>query len=181
MSLFTVQSSYQRTRGLASEGMPLAWEPMAQTKLSQEAYDRLKDELTILTTEGRIKIANAIEAARALGDLSENGDYHAAKDDQGKMESRIRQISAMLEGATIVENTSSGVVDHGSVVGIKYEGDDDVEWYLIGSIEERRDDVAVMSPNSPLGQALLGHKPGDVVSYEAPSGELRVEIIEIKS
>ena len=153
---------------------------MAETKLSQEAYNRLQEELEVMTTEGRIRIANAIEAARALGDLKENGDYHAAKDEQGKMESRIRQIQAMLEGAEIVESSGGEIVDHGSVVGIKYEGDDEIEWYLIGSIEERNDKYSVMSSNSPLGQALMGHKAGDVVGYEAPSGELRVEIVEIK-
>jgi transcription elongation factor GreA len=153
---------------------------MAETKLSQDAYDRLREEHTQLTTEGRIRVANAIEAARALGDLKENGDYHAAKDDQGKMESRIRQIEAMLDGAVIVEASGSDKVEHGSIVGISYEGDDDVEHYLIGSIEERRDDVAVMSPGSPLGSALLGHVVGDVVAYEAPSGELRVKITDIR-
>jgi transcription elongation factor GreA len=151
------------------------------TKLSQDAYDRLQAELDELKGEGRIQIANAIEAARALGDLKENGDYHAAKDDQGKMETRIRQIEAMLEQAEIVEAVVSDTVIEGSVVGITYEGDDDIEWYLIGSIEERRSDADVMSPTSPLGQALLGHKVGETVSYEAPSGELRVQIAEIRS
>jgi transcription elongation factor GreA len=151
------------------------------TKLSQDAYDRLKAELDELTGEGRIQIANAIEAARALGDLKENGDYHAAKDDQGKMETRIRQIEAMLENAEIVEAVVSDTVVEGSVVGITYEGDNDIEWYLIGSIEERRSDAEVMSPTSPLGQALVGHKVGETVSYEAPSGELRVKIAEIRS
>jgi len=155
---------------------------MAETiKLSQDAYDRLQAELAELTGEGRIKVANLIEAARALGDLKENGDYHAAKDDQGKMETRIRQIQAMLENCEIVEGGSGDKVEQGSVVGIKYEGDDDVEWYLLGSIEERRDDVTVVSPTSPLGQALMGHKPGDTVSYDAPSGELRVIIDSIRA
>lgn len=154
---------------------------MAGTKLSRDAYARLQAEHKELTTEGRIRVANAIEAARALGDLKENGDYHAAKDDQGKMEARIRQIEAMLENAEIVEGvTASDTVVEGSVVGITYEGDDEVEWYLIGSIEEKRDDVSVMSPKAPLGQALLGHKVGDTVSYEAPTGELRVQIAEIR-
>lgn len=154
---------------------------MSQTKLSRDAYERLGVELDQLTGVGRVKIAQAIEAARALGDLKENGDYHAAKDEQGKMESRIRQIQAMLEDAVIVDDVSTNVVSHGTVVGIRYEGDDDVEWYLLGSIEERRDGMAVMSPNSPLGQALSGHAAGETVSYEAPSGELRVEIVEIRS
>jgi transcription elongation factor GreA len=153
---------------------------MAATKLSRDAYDRLQAELNILVTEGRVRIAQAIEAARELGDLKENGDYHAAKDEQGKMEARVRQIQAMLEGAEIVEQSGSETVEHGSVVGIAYEGDDDIEWYLIGSIEERRDDVAVMSPNSPLGLALMGHRAGDIVSYEAPSGDMRVTIKQIK-
>ena len=162
--------------------MPVTWLAMAEiTKLSQDAYDRLKREHEELTGEGRIRIANAIEAARALGDLKENGDYHAAKDEQGKMETRIRQIEAMLEHAQIVEAVISDTVQEGSVVGIKYEGDDTVEWYLLGSIEERREDADVMSPTSPLGQALMGHKVGDTVSYQAPSGELRVQIAEIRA
>lgn len=153
---------------------------MSETSLSQEAHDRLKAELEHLTTEGRVEVANRIEAARALGDLSENGDYHAAKDDQGKMESRIRHLQALLKRATIVADAGGGdTVVAGSVVSLRYEGDDDVERYLIGSIEERRDDVSVVSPGSPLGQALLGHKAGETVEYDAPSGSLKVEIIEI--
>jgi transcription elongation factor GreA len=157
---------------------------MAETQLTRDTYDRLHAELEDLRTRGRVDIARAIEDARALGDLSENGDYHAAKDFQGKMESRIRQLQAMLEDARIVDAAAagaSGQVATGAMVTLKYVGDDDVERYLIGSIEERREGVSVISPNSPLGQALLGHRPGDKVSYEAPSGALAVEIIEIGS
>ena len=151
-----------------------------QQELSPQAYQRLKSELEELTGEGLIDIANKIEAARALGDLSENGDYHAAKDDQGKMEARIRHLEALLKQAKIVDDAGSGdTVAAGSVVSLRYEGDDDVEKYLIGSIEERRDDVTVVSPGSPLGQALLGHKAGETVEYEAPNGSLKVEIVEI--
>jgi transcription elongation factor GreA len=151
-----------------------------ETQLSQEAYERLQAELEELTTHGRVEVARRIEAARALGDLSENGDYHAAKDDQGKMEARVRHLQAILKVATIVEvGQAGGVIAAGSVVGLRYEGDDDVERYLIGSIEERRDDVSVVSPGSPLGQALLGHKAGDTVEYDAPSGSLKVEIVEV--
>lgn len=153
---------------------------MTETHLSPEAHARLEAELEDLTTRGRIDIARQIEAARALGDLSENGDYHAAKDSQGKMEARIRQIQAMLESAVIVAGREGGdVVEAGAVVAIRYEGDDEVERYLLGSIEERRDDVSVISPGSPLGQALLGHKSGDHVEYEAPNGRLRVEIVAV--
>jgi transcription elongation factor GreA len=138
-------------------------------------------ELEDLTTRGRIEIARAIEAARALGDLSENGDYHAAKDAQGKMEARIRQLQAMLDDPVIVstDEDESGVVSAGRIVGLRYEGDDEVEQYLVGSIEERRDDVSVVSPGSPLGQALIGRSVGDVVEYEAPRGAQRVEIVSV--
>ena len=154
---------------------------MAQTfHLSQEAFDRLEREYDDLTNRGRIEIAQKIETARELGDLSENGDYHAAKEEQGKMEGRIAQLSVMLENAEIVEvDANAQEVQAGCVVGIKYEGDDDVESYLIGSIEEKRDGVDVMSPGSPIGQALLGAKVGDTVSYEAPGGTLRVEVVSI--
>ena len=153
---------------------------MSETSLSREAHDRLQAELEHLTTLGRIEVANRIEAARALGDLKENGDYHAAKDDQGKMESRIRHLEALLKKVTIVDDAGAGdTVVAGSVVSLRYEGDDDVEKYLIGSIEERRPDVTVVSPGSPLGQALLSHKAGETVEYEAPNGSLKVEIVEI--
>jgi transcription elongation factor GreA len=156
---------------------------MAQTHhLSQAAYDRLQAEHHDLTTRGRVEIARKIEAARELGDLSENGDYHAAKEEQGKMEGRIRQIAAMLENAEIVAGDENGdSVSHGSVVAIRYEGDDDVERYLIGSIEERHDDLDVISPSSPLGKALLGAGPGDDVSFIAPTGaQLKVTVVTVE-
>ena len=161
---------------------PLAWSRMAAThQLTQDTFDRLQAELEDLRTRGRIDIARAIEAARALGDLSENGDYHAAKDAQGKMEARVRQLEAMLGNAEIVtgEVGAEGKVTAGVVVALRYMGDDDVERYLIGSIEERREGVSVISPNSPLGQALIGRRQGDHVSYEAPSGVQEVEIVKV--
>jgi transcription elongation factor GreA len=154
---------------------------MAQTHhLSQAAYDRLQAEYENLTTHGRVEIARKIEAARELGDLSENGDYHAAKEEQGKMEGRIRQLSVMLENAEIVQADNGEHVSHGSVVAIRYAGDDEVERYLVGSIEERHDDLEVISPSSPLGEALIGAGPGDSVTFTAPTGaELQVEIVSI--
>jgi len=152
--------------------------------LSPEAHQRLQEELHDLTTRGRVEVAQRIEAARALGDLSENGDYHAAKDDQGKMEARIRHIEAMLKNAQIVEasEVASDVVVAGSVVTIRYEGDDDVERYLVGSIEEKPAGLdGVISPGSPLGLALMEKKAGDVAEYEAPGGRLKVEIVAIGS
>jgi transcription elongation factor GreA len=155
---------------------------MAETQLSRDTYERLQAELEDMKTRGRVEIARAIEAARALGDLSENGDYHAAKDSQGKMEARIRQLEAMLESAVVVDSEALGTADTvttGVVVSLRYVGDDEVERYLLGSIEERRAGVSVVSPNSPLGQALMGHKVGDQLSYEAPSGMLQVEVVGI--
>jgi transcription elongation factor GreA len=149
--------------------------------LSQDAFDRLQAEHEQLTTHGRTDIARKIQAARELGDLSENGDYHAAKEEQGKMEGRIRHVEALLANAEIVAASDDGRVTAGSIVAIVYEGDDEPERYLIGSIEERRDGVEVMSPGSPLGEALLDHAVGDVVEYEAPGGALRVEIVAIET
>jgi transcription elongation factor GreA len=154
---------------------------MQETVLSRQAHQRLQSELEELTTRGRVDVARAIEAARSLGNLSENGDYHAAKDSQGKMEARIRQIEQLLATSRVVEDgvDPQGTVAAGAVVGLRYEGDDDVERFLIGSIEERREDVSVISPRSPLGQALMGRVAGDVVEYEAPGGTLKVDIVEV--
>jgi transcription elongation factor GreA len=152
-----------------------------QTHLTAATYERLQAELEDLTTRGRIEIARAIESARALGDLSENGDYHAAKDSQGKMEARIRQLQATLKRAVLVDDSAGGsdTVAAGTVVAIRYEGDDDVERFLVGSIEERHEELNVVSPGSPLGKALLGKGPGEVVEYESPGGTLRVEIVKV--
>ena len=154
---------------------------MSETHLSRQAHDRLREELEDLTTRGRVEIARAIEAARMLGDLSENGDYHAAKDSQGKMESRIRHIERVLSGATIVDDQAGagGAVVAGSVVSLRYEGDDEVERFLVGSIEERVEDVTIVSPTSPLGQALIGRQAGETVEYEAPRGMLKVQIVDL--
>lgn len=154
---------------------------MEAQQLSQDAFDRLQAELDDLTTRGRIEVAEKIERARELGDLSENGDYHAAKDEQGHMEGRIRQLEHLIENAEIVEAPPPGVVGVGSVVSIVYEGDDDsaAERYLVGHIEEEVDGLEIVSPTAPLGAALVGAKVGEWVSYEAPSGELRVRVLAV--
>jgi transcription elongation factor GreA len=149
-------------------------------QLTQGTLDRLKVEHEHLTTVWRIDIAKRIEAARELGDLKENGDYHAAKEEQGKTEARIRDLEAMIERAEVVEGGSTdGTVAAGSVVTIRYEGDDDEETYLLGSIEEKREGIEIMSPGSPIGKALLGGQAGDVVDAETPGGTLRVEIVKV--
>ena len=153
---------------------------MGETQeLSQAAYDRLRAELDELTGEGRIDIARKIEAARALGDLSENGDYHAAKDQQGKMEARIRQIQGTLQDAVVVEaGPGDGTVGVGSIVGVDFGGGD-VEKYLVGHIEERHDTYDVLSPESPLGSSLMGKKPGDKASYEVNGSSIDVTIASV--
>ena len=152
-------------------------------RLTPETFDRLQSELEDLTTRGRVEIAQAIESARALGDLSENGDYHAAKDAQGKMESRVRQLQAMLKEVEIVDESGAddGSISLGSTVTLRYEGDDedDTQRFFVGSIEERQGDLPVISPSSPLGQVLIGRAAGDAVEYQAPGGTLVVHIIAV--
>jgi len=148
--------------------------------LSQAAYDRIKAEHDDLATRGKIDIARKIEAARELGDRSENGDYHAAKEEQGKMAGRINHLANLLENGVIVDSAATDEVQPGVVIGLRYEGDTDVERYLLGSIEERVDDVEVISPGSALGVALVGAKVGASVEYETPTGaKLTVEIVTI--
>ncbi|MXZ78887.1 MAG: transcription elongation factor GreA [Acidimicrobiia bacterium] len=151
-------------------------------ELSQTAHDRLSAEFEQLTTVGRVEIARKIEAARELGDLSENGDYHAAKDEQGKMETRIAQIGAMLRNCRIVEAGDGSTVTVGSVVTVAHDGDpDDVETYLVGSIEERHDGLDVISPASPMGAAIIGSSVGDTLTYESPAGgTLTVQIVSLE-
>ena len=156
---------------------------MAKHLLSRAAHERLTAELHDLTTRGRIEVADKIEKARALGDLKENGDYHAAKDEQGHMEGRIRQIESILEDSEIAPPAADGVVGLGSLVTIVYDGDSDdmAERYLIGHVEEKpaSEDVSVMSPSSPLGAALIGAKDGDTISYEAPTKKmLKVRVLK---
>jgi transcription elongation factor GreA len=154
---------------------------MAQ-ELSQDAYDRLTAELEDLRTRGRIEMADRIERAREHGDLRENAEYHAAKEEKAKMEARIAQLHAILEDAVIVEiGGATDEVRVGSIVSLRYEDDDEdeVEKYLVGSIEEASEGVTVVSPESALGSALLGAKVGDAVTYEAPNGSLTVIVVEL--
>ena len=157
---------------------------MAKHHLSRSAFERLQAEYEDLTTRGRIEVAQKIEAARLLGDLSENGDYHAAKDEQGHMEGRIRHLEHLLDPINheIIKSGDAETIGPGSIVTIVYEGDDDdmAERYLVGHPEEKTGDLDVMSPQSPLGSALLGRGPGDWVEYEAPHGVLKVKVLEVE-
>ncbi|MFB6611942.1 transcription elongation factor GreA [Agromyces sp. NPDC056379] len=152
------------------------------TWLTQEAYDRLAAELEHLSTHGREEIAKRIEAAREEGDLKENGGYHAAKDEQGKMEARIRQLKELLRTAEVGDAPqSSGVVEAGTVITAIIAGDE--ETFLIGSREIAGDsELDVWSTQSPLGAAILGLKVGEKTSYTAPNGrEIAVEITSVET
>ena len=149
------------------------------TKLSRETFDRLQAEFTDLSGRGKIEIAKRIEAARELGDLSENGEYHAAKEEQGKMDARMRQIRAILEEAEIVDTVDTSKVSTGAVVTIRFQGDTDTETYLLGSIEERREGMDIMSPVSPMGIALMNKAVGEVAEYQVNGRTMRVEVVSI--
>ena len=148
--------------------------------LSPEAHARLRAELDDLVVRGRVEIAKRIEEARALGDLSENGDYHAAKEEQGKMELRIRQLKGMLDDAAIVEaGPDDGTVRVGATVTVDF-GDGGTERYLVGSIEETKEGADIVSPDAPLGRALLGRSVGDDVAYEVNGRTLAVKLVGIE-
>lgn len=145
---------------------------MAETQvtwLTQEAYDRLKRELDELIAN-RPVIAAEINARREEGDLKENGGYHAAREEQGKQEARIRQLQEILRTAKVgTPPETTDTAAPGMVLTLRYE-DDDTETVLLGSHEEEREDLQVISPNSPLGAALVGARVGETREYELPAG-----------
>ena len=152
--------------------------------LTQEAFDKLHAELDDLKGPKRAEIIERISAARDEGDLKENGGYHAAREEQGKLEGRIRQLEDMLLRAEVGETPpDDGVVEPGMKVTYKFVGDadDEVETFLLGAreMEDAAGGLKVYSPQSPLGSAILGSSKGDTVSYEAPNGkELKVVIVD---
>ena len=149
------------------------------TWLTQEAHDRLKNELDELIGN-RPVIAAEINARREEGDLKENGGYHAAREEQGQQEARIRQLQELLRTAQVgTAPTSSDVAAPGMVLKIRYDGDDETETVLLGSREEgSRADLEVVSPNSPLGAALLGAHAGDTREYQLPDGgRMKVSLV----
>ena len=152
------------------------------TFLTQDAYDRLHSELEHLSTTGREEIAKRIEAAREEGDLKENGGYHAAKDEQGKQEARIRTLQALLKDAKVGEAPEShGVVESGTVVTAIVAGGE--EKFLLGNREiAANSELDVYSEASPLGTAVMGLREGDKGSYTAPNGkEIQVEVVKVET
>ncbi|MEL4504277.1 transcription elongation factor GreA [Luteococcus sp. H138] len=144
--------------------------------LTQEAFDKLSEELTYLKGDGRTEVSTKIAQARDEGDLSENGGYHAAREEQGQMEARIVQLEDMLRRAQVGEAPKTGEAAPGSQVTVCYFGDeDDTDTFLLGSREvmglDDSVDIQVFSPQSPLGEAVVGKKVGESTSYEAPNGK----------
>ncbi|APH02184.1 MULTISPECIES: transcription elongation factor GreA [Janibacter] len=150
--------------------------------LTEEAFERLQAELRELSGPGRVEIAKRIEAAREEGDLKENGGYHAAKEEQGKMEARIRQLKQILDTAIVGEAPpDDGVVEPGMVVTVELFGDE--ETFLLGSreIADGSDSIDVYSEQSPLGGAINGKKVGETATYDAPNGKtIEVKIVSAK-
>ena len=152
------------------------------TWLTQEAYNQLKAELEYLSGPARTDIAAKIAAAREEGDLRENGGYHAAKDEQGKQELRVRQLTQLLENAKVGEAPeSTGVVEPGTVVTAVVAGGEEV--FLLGNREiAANSELDVYSEASPLGEAILGLEEGDKTSYKAPNGrDISVEIVKVET
>ncbi|MEU8519567.1 transcription elongation factor GreA [Streptomyces sp. NBC_01216] len=153
------------------------------TWLTQEAYNQLKAELEYLSGPARTEIAAKIAAAREEGDLRENGGYHAAKEEQGKQELRVRQLTQLLEQAKVGESPADdGVVEPGMVVTIAFDGDeDDTMTFLLASREYASGDIETYSPQSPLGVGVSGKKAGDDAEYELPNGKkATVKVISAK-
>lgn len=151
---------------------------MSGNYLTQESYDRLSAELTHLKGPGRSNISKRIEDARLEGDLKENGGYHAAKEEQGKMEARIRELTTLLENARVGETPpDDGIVEPGMLVTIEIFGEE--ETFLLGNREMKpASHIEVFSEMSPMGAAILDRKAGDEVSYQAPNGKtITVKVI----
>jgi transcription elongation factor GreA len=149
------------------------------TWLTQEAYDRLADELEYLLTIARGDIAKRIQEAREEGDLKENGGYHAAKEEQGKIESRINRLEEILSTAQVGEAPKAhGIVQQGLVISVELNGSE--KKFLLGSAEINDEDIEVYSPDSPIGSAIMGKKIGEQLDVYLPNGKaIQVKILDV--
>ena len=148
--------------------------------LTQEGLDELKKELDNLINVRRPENIIAIKEARSLGDLSENAEYDAARNEQAQIEARIQQLEKMLENVSIITDVSNETVGIGNTVSIKYVDDDEEDEYKIVGSQEADPFESKISNESPIAKALFDHKVGDIVTVESPNGSYDVEIIEIK-
>jgi transcription elongation factor GreA len=150
--------------------------------MSQESLDKLKEELDYLETVRTKEVAEQIKEARSFGDLSENSEYDEAKTEQGKLYSRIAELKDLVENAQIDNSTATaGTVGHGSLLKVRDMEDDSVTEYQIVGSQDANPMTGRVSSDSPFGMALLGHKPGDVITVDAPAGQFRFQIIEIEN
>ncbi len=148
--------------------------------LTKEGYEEIKEELNDLINVKRPENIEAIKEARALGDLSENADYDAARNEQAEIEAKIKKLETILENVQIIESVSTDEVGVGTTVKIAYiDDEDDVDQYKIVGSQEADPFESKISNESPIAKALMGHKVGDVVSVESPNGSYEVKVIEI--
>lgn len=150
-----------------------------EIKLTANGYLEVENELNKLREEDRPRIIQAIKEARAQGDLSENADYDAARNEQAQVEARIKELEYMIEHAIIIEDAPKDVVGLGSIVEIEYVDDGDTDEYkIVGSMEADPFENKI-SDESPIGKALSGRKVGDVVKVPSPNGDYEVKIVKI--
>lgn len=148
--------------------------------LTSEGYLELETELNSLKTDKREEVLHTLKEARSLGDLSENSEYDAARDEQAKLEARIKELEYILEHATIIEDTAEkGVVNIGSTVSIQYEGDDEIEEYRIVGSQEADPFNNKISNESPIATAILHKKAGETVEVVSPNGTYKVKIVKV--
>lgn len=148
--------------------------------LSQEKFDELTKELEYLRSQGRKKVLADLEYAKSLGDLSENAEYHEARNKQGELEDRVAMLEVLLKSASIVSHKQSDVVSMGSVVVVRKKGDTKDQTYEMVGTEEADMSKGKLSNKSPLGGTLIGKKKGETVSFKTPSGEMTYTIVEVK-
>lgn len=148
--------------------------------LTKEGLQEIKDKLNILKQEKRPEVIKAIKEAKELGDLSENAEYHAAREEQGILESRIKELEYMVDNATIIEEKSTDKIRIGSTVEIKYIAEEDIDTFkIVGSIEADPFENKI-SNESPIAKAIIGKKAGMVATVDSPNGKYDVEILAIK-
>ena len=154
----------------------------ASTWLTQESFDRLSAELVERSGPMRSEITKKIELAREEGDLKENGGYHAAREEQGKNEARVRQLKQMLENAQIgTPPSDTGTIAIGHVVTVEFVDGDSERFWLVSREEAVHSTMDVYSPDSPLGNAVIGKKQGDTSSFELPNGkEITIAIKKVE-
>ena len=149
--------------------------------LTSEGYLELETELNYLKTDKRNEVLNSLKEARALGDLSENAEYDSAREEQGKLEARIKEVEYILEHATIIDDaqTEKDKVTIGSTVSLQYDGDDEVEEYRIVGSQEADPFNNNISNESPIAMAILGKKVGDMAEVDSPNGTYKVKIVKV--